>query len=151
MAFERLGVARVVGAAGSVAGMPDRGGPVVFLEDCAVLDECIGRLGPDWSRVLPEYTGRRKENGDAIADLALRNFIEMRDHVASVWFLLKKRLDKLLHRLLPGIYKSLYSMISFSNIPYAEAVRKSFVQAQVLRGICILILLVLLMIIARQL
>ncbi len=94
-------------------------------EDCAVLDELIDRFGADWPKVLPAYTAARKPNGDAIADLALQNFIEMRDKVGSKTFLLGKRIEKTLHRLFPRWYTPLYNMVTFSNIPYAEARRRA--------------------------
>ena len=70
-------------------------------EDCVVLDECLDRHPGQLAAALAEYTERRKVNGDAIADLALRNFVEMRDKVGSRLFLLHKKVEKLLHRWLP--------------------------------------------------
>ena len=68
---------------------------------------------------------RRKENADALADLAIDNFIEMRDKTASKTFRAKKKLDHLLEALLPGIYLPLYTMVMFTRIPYAEAARRA--------------------------
>jgi len=68
---------------------------------------------------------RRKENADALADLAVDNFIEMRDKTASRKFRTKKKLDHLLEGLLPGIYLPLYTMVTFTRIPYAEAARRA--------------------------
>jgi len=102
-------------------------------EDCAVLDECIERAADDFSAILAEYTSRRKVNGDAIADLALANFIEMRDKVGSRAFRLRKRCEKLLHRWLPGMFTPLYNMVSFSTMPYAEARRRAAVQRRIIR------------------
>jgi len=91
-------------------------------EDGVVLDECLERHGDaDLGAALADYDARRKANADAIADMALTNFIEMRDRVASKRFLLRKKFEKLLHRLLPAWYVPLYDMVSFSTIPYAEA------------------------------
>lgn len=110
-------------------------------EDCVTLSECL-RLGD-----LSEYQQRRKPNADAIADMALHNFIEMRDHTASRLFLLKKKLSHALHRLMPGTFVPLYNMVSFSTIPYAEAREHARWQSRVLRlaaGGFVLILLVIL-------
>ena len=63
----------------------------------------------------------RKPNADAIADLALTNFVEMRDRVASPVFRATKHVEHALERLLPGHYVSLYELVSFSTVPYAEA------------------------------
>jgi kynurenine 3-monooxygenase len=103
-------------------------------EDCDVLMDCIDEHAPNWGRVFSDYTSRRKENVDALADLAISNFVEMRDHVCSPAFLRKKKRERLLHRWLPG-YTPLYSMISFSQIPYAEAVRSAADQDAKIRHI----------------
>jgi kynurenine 3-monooxygenase len=87
-----------------------------------VLDDCITRFKPDLKRAFETYYRLRKVHADTLADLAIGNFIEMRDKTASRWFLLKKKAEKLLHAALPGWYVPLYNMISHSRIPYAEAV-----------------------------
>src|SRR5205823_12822840 len=94
-------------------------------EDCVVLDECLAEFPDNRARVFAEYFARRKENTDALADLAVENFIEMRDKTASRAFRAKKKLDHLLEGLLPGIYLPLYTMITFTRIPYAEASRRA--------------------------
>ncbi len=90
-------------------------------EDCLELDECL-RLHPnDRHSAFAEFYRRRKRHADALAQLAIDNFIEMRDHVGSPAFVWKKRLEIALQKLLPW-YRSLYSMVSFSRIGYADAV-----------------------------
>jgi kynurenine 3-monooxygenase len=103
-------------------------------EDCGVLDDLIETHGPDWTAVLPRFSASRIENADAIADMALDNFIEMRDKVGSTTFLLKKKLQQVLHGLFPRTFLPLYNMVSFSRIPYAEARRMAARQARLLRG-----------------
>ncbi|MGE3526074.1 MAG: hypothetical protein AB7I33_09150, partial [Gemmatimonadales bacterium] len=71
----------------------------------------------------------------ALADLAIGNFIEMRDTVASPLFRLRKRVEKILHTLFPRWYLPLYTMISFSRIPYADAVRRARRQDRYVRWI----------------
>ncbi len=90
-------------------------------EDCRILAEQIERSGGDLGSVLPVYSAARKPNADAIADMALDNFTEMRDKVGSKAFLVRKRAEKLLHRAMPGRFMPLYNLVSFSNVPYAEA------------------------------
>ncbi len=97
-------------------------------EDCTVLRDCLLDCDGKWGEALARYQRMRKENCDAIADLALANFIEMRDHTGSPAFLRRKKREKLLHELLPRHYVPLYSMISFTCIPYAEAVRRAAAQ-----------------------
>ena len=94
-------------------------------EDCVVLDECLGKFPDDREHAFAEYFARRKENADALADLAIGNFIEMRDKTASRTFRAKKKLDHLLEALLPGVYLPLYTMVTFTRIPYAEAARRA--------------------------
>jgi kynurenine 3-monooxygenase len=90
-------------------------------EDCVVLDECLAEFPEDRHRAFAEYFERRKVNADALADLALENFIEMRDKTASKTFRAKKKLDHFLEAALPGIYLPLYTMVTFTRLPYSEA------------------------------
>jgi kynurenine 3-monooxygenase len=90
-------------------------------EDCVVLDECLAEFPDNRERAFAEYFARRKENADTLADLAVENFIEMRDKTASRKFRWKKKLDHLLEGALPSVYLPLYTMITFTRIPYAEA------------------------------
>ena len=94
-------------------------------EDCVVLDECLGKFPDDRERAFAEYFFRRKENADALADLAIGNFIEMRDKTASKTFRAKKKLDHLLEAALPGIYLPLYTMVTFTRMPYAQAAQRA--------------------------
>ncbi|HET9367671.1 MAG TPA: NAD(P)/FAD-dependent oxidoreductase [Candidatus Udaeobacter sp.] len=100
-------------------------------EDCVVLDECLAQFPQDRQRAFAEYFQRRKENADALADLALENFIEMRDKTASRAFRAKKKLDHFLEATLPGIYLPLYTMVTFTRIPYAEAARRAGLQDRI--------------------
>src|SRR5438045_2124052 len=94
-------------------------------EDCVVLDECLAGFPDDRQRAFAEYFQRRKVNADALADLALENFIEMRDKTASRGFRAKKKLDHFLEAMLPGIYLPLYTMVTFTRIPSADAARRA--------------------------
>ena len=97
-------------------------------EDCVVLDECLEKFPNHRERAFAEYFSCRKENADALADLAIGNFIEMRDKTASKTFRAKKKLDHLLEAALPGIYLPLYTMVTFTRIPYAQAARRARLQ-----------------------
>jgi kynurenine 3-monooxygenase len=95
-------------------------------EDCTTLLELIGTKGrPNWAEILPTFQHARKENTDAIAELSLRNFIEMRDKVADPAFVLRKQIEAHIHRQHPDQWTPLYSLVSFSHTPYAEALRIS--------------------------
>ena len=102
-------------------------------EDVRILCEEIESHPEDLEEALQSYQELRVENGNAIADLALANFHEMQDHVAKPLFLLNKKFSNLLQKLFPGWYRSLYSMVSFSNTPYSEAIRISRSQEQAIR------------------
>ena len=91
-------------------------------EDCSVLMELLDVHDGRFSGALCEaYTAARKPNGDAICALALANFVEMRDKVASPAFLFRKRIEAALHARMPDSFIPLYTMVTFSNRPYAEA------------------------------
>jgi kynurenine 3-monooxygenase len=97
-------------------------------EDCVVLDGCLEEFPEDRERAFAEYFRRRKENADALADLAIGNFIEMRDKTASKTFRAKKKLDHALEAALPGIYLPLYTMVTFTRMPYAKAAKRAQIQ-----------------------
>src|SRR5436309_2685625 len=117
-------VALVGDAAHAVVPFYGQGMNAAF-EDCVVLDECLAQFSDNRQRAFAEYFARRKENADALADLAVENFIEMRDKTASKTFRAKKKLDHALEAALPGIYLPLYTMVTFTRIPYAEAARRA--------------------------
>jgi kynurenine 3-monooxygenase len=102
-------------------------------EDCVVLDALLKEHLPDWGAALEAYSRTRKPDVDALADLAIGNFLEMRDHVNSLAFRFKKQAEKVLHRLFPVRFLPLYSMITFSRIPYAEARERSRRQWRLVR------------------
>jgi kynurenine 3-monooxygenase len=97
-------------------------------EDCTVLNQCLAEHAPDWEKAFRTYEVRRKENTDTLADLCLENFIEMRDRVGSRLFLLKKKLQVLLHKVFPRWYLPLYTLVTFTRVPYAEALRRTKIQ-----------------------
>src|SRR6266487_1415880 len=97
-------------------------------EDCVVLDGCLEKFPDNRERAFAEYFSRRKVNADALADLAIGNFIEMRDKTASKTFRAKKKLDHFLEAALPGIYLPLYTMVTFTRMPYAKAAKRAQIQ-----------------------
>jgi kynurenine 3-monooxygenase len=103
-------------------------------EDCVVLDECLEEFPENRERAFSEYFSRRKENTDALADLANSNFIEMRDKTSSKIFRAKKKLDHALEAALPGIYLPLYTMVTFTRTPYSVAARRACIQDGVVYG-----------------
>jgi len=93
-------------------------------EDCAELNRLIGTYDHDWGQIFPAYENVRKPNGDAIAELSKRNFIEMSDLSGDSGFQLRKKIEAKFSKLYPELWTPLYSMVTFSpDTPYAEALR----------------------------
>jgi len=105
-------------------------------EDCRVLNQLIETHGANWEMVFTEYGKQRKENTDAIAEMALENFYEMRDSVADPIFVRKRELETKLEHTFPG-YFSKYSMVTFrEDLPYSVAKRRGNAQDKLLMEIC---------------
>jgi kynurenine 3-monooxygenase len=101
-------------------------------EDCAYLNEFIGKYGTDWKKVFKEYQESRKANTDAIAELAKENFIEMRDLIAQPRYQLKKKIEAELFKKYPHRFIPKYSMVTFHRIPYSTAFKRGKEQEQIL-------------------
>ena len=105
-------------------------------EDVTVLLEILDRRGPDWPLVFSEFEQARKPNTDAIADLALENFVEMRDRVADPLFLFRKKVELALEEKFPGRFVPKYSMVTFHRVPYSVALSRGLFQDRVLGQLC---------------
>ena len=90
-------------------------------EDISVLYEMIEKFGDDWETIFAEYQKSRKPNADAIAELSYRNFLEMSSKTADDKFLLQKKIEKWFSDKHPEKWIPLYSRVTFSDRPYAEA------------------------------
>jgi len=101
-------------------------------EDCTVLWDMLKKYDDDWDAVLKHYDKARKPDADAIADLALRNFVEMRDSVGNPQFLKRKQIEARLHEKYPDKWIPLYSMVTFSHIPYHKALAMGVEQDKVM-------------------
>lgn len=100
-------------------------------EDCTVMNECIVE-GKDWEAVFAEYSRQRVGNGQAIADMAVDNYFEMRDRVGDPAWRFRKQIEHKLEKAFPGRYISRYEMVSFTRTPYAEALRRGEINDQIL-------------------
>lgn len=89
-------------------------------EDCLEMVKQLEAFGGDWAPALTAYADARKPHSDAIADLALHNFIEMRDSVNSPSYKAVHAAEQFLERTLGDRYRTRYTMVSFSTTPYAE-------------------------------
>ncbi len=90
----------------------------------------------DWPTLLAEFAAMRKKNTDAIADLAVENFVEMRDKVADPQFLLHRAVEAELDKRLGGTYRSRYQLVTFTRVPYAVALNAGAIQTDVLAEVC---------------
>ncbi len=101
-------------------------------EDCSAFDQCLGDPDRPWNEVFAEFERRRRPNTDAIADMALENYVEMRSTVREPKFQLRKDLSFRLEERHPGRFIPRYSMVMFHTIPYAEAKRRGAIQEAIL-------------------
>ena len=105
-------------------------------EDCSVLNGLIEKYNEDWNSILKEFQQLRKPDADAIADLALNNFIEMRDKVADPKFLLQKKIEAKLYKKYPEKWIPAYSQITFSpDIRYSEALQRGSMQESIMHQV----------------
>ena len=105
-------------------------------EDCAELNRLIEAHDHDWDAIFPAYENARKPNGDAIAELSKRNFVEMSDLSGDRMFQLRKMIEAKFSARFPELWTPLYSMVTFSpDVPYAEALRIGDEQNRVMEKI----------------
>ncbi len=98
-------------------------------EDVVVFDEILDQHDGDWKKVFSAYEKKRKKDTDAIADLALDNFHEMKSHTASALFQEKRKLETAFEKEFPMEYSSKYSLVTFNeNIPYSDAMKRGRAQ-----------------------
>ncbi len=93
-------------------------------EDCLELSQCLAKYPNDRAKALDEFQHTRKPHSDAIADMALANFVEMRDKVGSPDFLYRKKVEQTVHHAFPDKVSPQYNLVSFSTVPYAEAQKR---------------------------
>ncbi|XP_012299152.3 LOW QUALITY PROTEIN: kynurenine 3-monooxygenase [Aotus nancymaae] len=93
-------------------------------EDCLVFDELMDKFNNDLSLCLPAFSRLRIPDDHAISDLSMYNYIEMRAHVNSKWFIFQKNIERFLHAIMPSTFIPLYTMVTFSRIRYHEAVQR---------------------------
>jgi len=105
-------------------------------EDCSYLVELLDRHDADWASVFAEFEKDRKVNTDAIADMAIENFTEMRDRVGDSRFLLRKKMELALEATYPGLFVPKYAMVTFHRIPYSVAQARGAVQDRMLGELC---------------
>jgi len=106
-------------------------------EDCLIFDQILESNNNDLSAAIPEFSAVRPTDSNAIADLALENFVEMRERVADPVFLLKKKIEHEMETRLPrGKFRSMYAMVVYSHIPYSLCQKIGHVQQEILTELC---------------
>lgn len=92
-------------------------------EDCTVFNDIFEAENQNWTKTFNRFSDERKADADAISNLALSNFVEMRDKVADEMFLLRKKIEKKIAEKHPDLWMPLYSRVTFSHKPYSEALK----------------------------
>jgi kynurenine 3-monooxygenase len=103
-------------------------------EDVVVLNKLLEEAMP-WEEVFKQFFLHRKTNTDAIADMAVENLVEMSAKTADPHFLYQKKIEKILQERYPKDYRSRYSMVSFSLVPYRLAYEAGTLQADILEAL----------------
>ena len=104
-------------------------------EDCEILIDCIDKCDQKWGTVFEEYNNLRKFDGHAIADMAIENYLEMRDLVTRKEFIKSKDVSNILWKNFPDRFIPRYNMVSFTSIPYSEVYRRDKIQTEILNKI----------------
>lgn len=113
-------------------------------EDCTHINRLIQRQMSygrtpekiDWKEVFEGFEKTRVKDTNAIADLAVENFVEMRDYVAQPKFQLKKKVERILEEQYPGLFVPKYTMVTFRRIPYSVAYSRGMIQEKILGELC---------------
>lgn len=103
-------------------------------EDGVLLEGFLREFAFDPEKAFEAFENARRPHTDALADLALANFVEMRDKTASRLFRLGKAVERTLHRAMPRRFVPLYHLVTFGRTPYAEAVRRARLQWRIVRA-----------------
>lgn len=101
-------------------------------EDVSILDALSEKYPGDWDTTLDQFQKIRKPDADAIADLAVQNYIEMRDLVADPEFVLRKKIERKIYLKHPDKWVPLYSQVTFSHEPYSEALATGKLQDEIM-------------------
>jgi kynurenine 3-monooxygenase len=107
-------------------------------EDCTIFDEMFTKNDGNWGKSFHEFSEKHCKDGEAIAELALNNYIEMRDKTADPDFLLRKKIERKFSERHPELWLPLYELVTFSHIPYSEALKKGMQQKIIMDEIMVM-------------
>ncbi|CAN5774866.1 hypothetical protein BH11PLA1_BH11PLA1_05010 [soil metagenome] len=103
-------------------------------EDVRALARCLGETR-DQRTALEKFEALRRPNADAIAEMAVENFVEMRDKVGQPEWLYRKKIEQTLHAAFPERVHPQYNLVSFATTPYVEARREGARLAALVAGV----------------
>ena len=95
----------------------------------------MGQNENDWETIFNAFSSTQVKNGHAIADMALENYLEMRDHVNDPEYKKRRAVELKLERMFPGQFIPRYSMVSFHQIPYAEVYKRGEKQFKIISDV----------------
>jgi len=101
-------------------------------EDCQILMSCLDVLNGKWNDLFTRYNVLRKADADAIAKMAIENYLEMRDLVAKKEFINEKKFANMLSKRFPNYFIPRYNMVSFTSIPYSEVYKRGRIQKKII-------------------
>ena len=104
-------------------------------QDCSTLAKLMDQNENDWETIFNAFSSTQVENGHAIADMALENYLEMRDHVNDPEYKKRRNMELKLERMFPGQFIPRYSMVSFHQIPYAEVYQRGEKQFKIISDV----------------
>ena len=101
-------------------------------EDCVVLMNYLKQHNGNWENTLSDYAIHRKPDADAIAQMAIENYIEMRDSVAQIDYIQRKKIANKLYKEFPKRFIPRYNMVSFTSIPYSQVYKRGEIQQEII-------------------
>tara|TARA_B100000929_G_scaffold81488_1_gene63609 strand:- start:49 stop:1380 length:1332 start_codon:yes stop_codon:yes gene_type:complete len=104
-------------------------------QDCTVLNGLMIEHGDDWKTILNEFSQLHVKNGHAIANMALENYIEMRDKVNDSQYRIRRKLELALENQFPDRFIPRYSMVSFHQIPYSKVYQRGNLQLKIIEAL----------------
>ena len=101
-------------------------------QDCSALAILMDQIEDEWTAIFNAFSSTQVENGHAIADMAIENYLEMRDHVNDTEYKKRRNVELKLERMFPGRFIPRYSMVSFHQIPYSEVYQRGRKQFKII-------------------
>ena len=104
-------------------------------QDCSTLAKLMDKNENDWETIFNAFSSEQVKNGHAIADMAIENYLEMRDHVNDEEYKKRRKVELKLEQIFPGQFIPRYSMVSFHQIPYSEVYKRGEKQFKIIDNV----------------